>query len=80
MFRSLIFIVAIGIVVWLISRMIKNKTRQISSKNKQPKRNQIKNIVQCQVCQAFVPEDKAITENNNIFCSQQHLEQWKEQQ
>ena len=80
MFRSLIFILAIGIVVWLISRMIKNKTRQISSKNKQPKHNEIKNIVQCQVCQAFVPEDKAVIENNKTFCSQQHLEQWKEQQ
>lgn len=80
MFRSLIFIVAIGIVIWLVSRMIKNKSQQISSKTRQAKSNEIKNIVQCQVCQAFVPEDKAITENNNTFCSQQHLEQWKEQQ
>jgi len=79
MFRSLIFIIAIGIVVWLVSRMISNKSRQIG-KNKQHKDQEIKNIVQCQVCQAFVPEDKAINENGKIFCSQQHLEQWKDQQ
>jgi len=80
MFRNLIFIVAIGIVVWLVSRMIKSKSQQISSKTRQVKNNEIKNIVQCQICQAFVPEDKAIIENNHTFCSQQHLEQWKEQQ
>lgn len=77
MFRSLILLIAIGLVIWLLSRMFKNKANQgnpDSSNNKQ----QIKNIVQCQQCQAFIPEDKAIRENNQVFCSQKHLQEWKE--
>jgi len=79
MFRSLIFVIAIGLVIWLVSRMLKNKLGQNSS----PKTNsprEIKNIVQCHQCKAFIPEDKALRESGQTFCSQQHLEEWKESQ
>jgi len=76
MFRNLILLIVIGIVVWLLSRMLKNKARSTGS---QPaKKNEIKSIVQCHVCQVFIPEDKAIKQNQLSFCSQKHLEQWQD--
>ena len=76
MFRTLILLIAVGIVVWLISRMIKNKTRQSGTKTSQ--KNEIKNIVQCHVCNVFIPEDKAIKQDQHSFCCQKHLQQWKD--
>lgn len=75
MFRTLILFVAIGIVVWLVSRMIKNKALQ--SRPKQPHKNEVKNIVQCKICNVFIPEDEAIKQDEFTFCSQAHLDQWK---
>lgn len=75
--RTIIFLIAIGVVIWLISRMLKNKLSQNQQSN-DPRSSEIKNIVQCQQCKAFIPEDKAIRENNRIFCSQKHLEEWKD--
>ncbi|MCK5336425.1 MAG: hypothetical protein KAQ67_09685 [Gammaproteobacteria bacterium] len=73
MFRSLILMIAIGVVIWLLSRMFKNKTLQSRPKQN----NEIKNIVQCHVCNVFIPEDKAIKQDQYSFCSQDHLNQWK---
>ena len=78
MFRSLILLIAIGTVIWLVSRMLKNKTQQTNSNHNNKKNKEIKNIVQCHVCQVFVPEDKAITQNQLSFCSQKHLDEWNE--
>lgn len=76
MFRTLILFIAIGIVVWLVSRMIKNKALQ--SRPKQSPKKEIKNIVQCSVCNVYIPESDAIKQDEHAFCSQQHLEQWKD--
>ena len=80
MFRSLIFIIAIALVVWLVSRMFKNTLGKSRPNNDEqdtsPKA--IKNIVQCVQCQAFVPEDKALKADGKTFCSQQHLDEWKD--
>ncbi len=75
MFRTLILFIAIGVAVWLVSRMIKNKTTKSRPKNNQPK--EIKNIVQCKFCNIYIPESDAIKYNELTFCSQDHLEQWK---
>ncbi|MCK4709248.1 MAG: hypothetical protein KAU21_11575, partial [Gammaproteobacteria bacterium] len=49
-----------------------------NSNHNNKKNKEIKNIVQCHVCQVFVPEDKAITQNQLSFCSQKHLDEWNE--
>ena len=77
MFRSLFFLIAIGLVIWLISRMLKNKLGKDNQPGQQSPR-EIKNIVQCQQCQTFIPEDKAVREGDRVFCSQKHLEEWKD--
>ncbi|MDH5423668.1 MAG: PP0621 family protein [Gammaproteobacteria bacterium] len=78
MFRNLILLIAIAAAVWLISRMIKNKALQSSSKPVQ--KNEIKNIVQCHVCKVFIPEDKSVKQDQYSFCSHEHLQQWQEEQ
>lgn len=75
MFRTLILFIAIAIVVWMVSRMIKNKTSQAGPKKK--KKIEIKTIVQCHLCNVYVPESNAIKQDEHIFCSQEHFEQWK---
>lgn len=74
MFKNLFLLVAIGIVIWLVRRMLKNKIQQTNSRQS----NEIKNIVQCHVCQAYIPEEKAINKNQLSFCSQQHADEWNE--
>lgn len=77
MFRTLILLIAVGFVIWIVSRMLNNKLG--SDKKQESKRaQQIKNIVQCQQCQTFIPEDRAVRDGDLIFCSQQHLEEWKQ--
>ncbi|MDH5516707.1 MAG: PP0621 family protein [Gammaproteobacteria bacterium] len=80
MFRSLIVFIAIGVIVWLVSRMLSNKRNTPRSKTGASNPHEIKKIVQCQQCQVFIPEDKAIKSENFSFCSQQHLEQWTQDQ
>ncbi|MDH5393325.1 MAG: PP0621 family protein [Gammaproteobacteria bacterium] len=79
MFRSFILLIAVGLVVWLISRMLKNKKTTGQSKPDNSRQHEIKKIVQCQQCQVFVPEDKAIKSDQFAFCSQQHLDQWQQE-
>lgn len=78
MFRNLVLLIAVGVAVWLVSRMIKNKALQ--SRSKPVQKNEIKNIVQCHVCKAFVPEDKSFQQDQYSFCSNEHLKEWKEHQ
>lgn len=78
MFRSFIIFIVIGVVIWLVVRMLANKTKSSRSKPGPSSPHDIKKIVQCQQCQVFVPEDKAIKSENFAFCSQQHLDQWKQ--
>lgn len=77
MFRNLILLIVIGIVIWLVKRMIKSK-QQGSQTNQNPENVAIKNIVQCHMCKVFIPEDKSIKHDKLSFCSQRHLEEWKE--
>lgn len=77
MFRTLILFIAIGVAVWLVSRMLKSKTSQSKSKPQKKQPKEIKNIVQCQLCNVYIPESDAIKHEQLSFCSQDHLEQWK---
>lgn len=77
MFRNLILLVAIGIVIWLVRNMLKKKSRNKASLDSQTKNHEIKNIVQCKLCQVFIPEDKAIKKNKLTFCSQKHFDEWQ---
>ena len=72
MFRTLILLIAIGLIVWVVKQMLKNKS---AAKAKPP--GEIKNIVQCKQCKVYIPQDQAVKENNDFFCSQQHLTEWK---
>lgn len=75
MFRNLILLIVIGLVIWLLSQFFKKKPRSQAQQN--PK---IKNIVQCQQCEVYIPEDQAVKHNGRYFCTQQHLEEWTDKQ
>lgn len=73
MFRNLILLIAIFIVVWLVARMIKKP-----ASNKPQQQIEPEDMVKCEQCDSFVPRTKAINSNGHFFCSQQHLDAWKQ--
>lgn len=75
--RNLIILIAVGIIIWIVGRMFKNKA--LKSRPKQTPSNEIKTIVQCTKCHVFIPEEKAIKQDQNAFCSKEHLTQWNSQ-
>lgn len=70
MFRNLFILIAIIAAIWIIRSLI-NSSR---SSSKQPALE--KDMVQCEQCKTYIPEDDAIVMNNKNFCSQQHLQDW----
>ena len=79
--RNIILLIAVGIIIWIVGRMFKNKALKSRPRNPQEnnQKNEIKTIVQCATCQAFIPEDKAIKQDQQTFCSNEHLTQWNDQ-
>lgn len=72
MFRNLLLLVAILIIFWIVKGMIRRSTQSPAQKAI------TKDMVQCELCQSYLPKDDAIIENGKTFCSQQHLKNWEE--
>ncbi|MDH5735048.1 MAG: PP0621 family protein, partial [Gammaproteobacteria bacterium] len=71
MFRNLFILIAIIAAAWIIKSLL-NKPRPDS---KHPPLS--KNMLQCEHCKTYLPEDEAIRVNNKVFCNQQHLQEWQ---
>jgi uncharacterized protein len=70
MFRNLFLLIAIIALFWIIKGMIRR------SRSQPPKNTQIKDMVQCEQCQSYLPKEDALSENGKLFCCQQHLKDW----
>ncbi|MCW8853605.1 MAG: PP0621 family protein [Gammaproteobacteria bacterium] len=70
MFRNLFILIIIIAAIWII-RSLLNSSR-IS--RKQPALS--KDMVQCEQCKTYIPEDDVIVMDNKNFCSQQHMQDW----
>lgn len=66
LFRLLTYIV----IIWLIWSIIK---RTFSTEKPQPRQRQIsRKMVRCSYCQVHLPEQDAIRQDDDWFCSQAH--------
>ncbi len=74
MFKSVLIIIFVIILLFVI-RTVLQRLKQPSPRIK-PLDHQ--NMVQCQHCKVYIPRDDAIIENNNFFCSTQHLNDWNQ--
>ena len=71
MFRNLLLLIAVIALFWIIKGMIRR------SRSQPPKNMIVKDIVQCELCQNYLPKEDAIIDNGKSFCNQQHLNEWK---
>ena len=71
LFRNLFLLIAVIALLWIVKGMIRRSSKAPS------KNNQIKDMVQCQLCQSYSPKDDAVFNNGHVFCSQKHLDDWK---
>ena len=74
MFRNLVIIVLLGLLVWLINRIFLKPKRRKSK----PAPMIEKNMVQCEQCGVFLPEQQAVVQHGHRFCSRKHVEDWEE--
>jgi hypothetical protein len=72
MFRNLFLVIAVIALIWIIQGFIRRaKTTHV---NPAPD----KDMVQCAHCKVYLTKEDAIVINNQNFCSQQHLAEWKQ--
>ena len=74
MFRNLILLIAVIAAAWLVSRMLKKNLSKPSQRTK----IESQNMVKCERCEVYLPQDQAIEDNGHYFCSTQHLEDWRQ--
>lgn len=72
MFRSVLVIIFVIIIIWL-ARVVLQRMQQ------KPEKREIdsKQTLQCLYCKTYIPAEDAIKDGDRVFCSQQHLTDWK---
>ncbi|HHJ16431.1 MAG TPA: hypothetical protein ENJ80_07010 [Gammaproteobacteria bacterium] len=67
--RVLIYLVGIGLVIWILIRLAKGP--RIGEKPVK----QVDDMVRCARCGMFVPRDEAIKDNERYYCCSQHRDE-----
>ncbi len=66
--RVLIFLLGIGLVVWILMRLYKSPVSRTKPKEK------VGDMVKCEHCGVFIPRTNAIGQGNQFYCSKEHQE------
>ncbi len=74
MFRSVLVIIFVIIVIWL-ARVLLQRVQHKPDNNKTVSS---KRTVQCTQCNTYIPEEDALIQNGQPFCSKQHLNDWNQ--
>jgi uncharacterized protein len=72
---NLLRLLLIALAVWIIVVLIRNHRSRQATLNKQKDSRRIDSIVPCAVCGTHVPEDEAIHEAGEYYCSPEHRDQ-----
>jgi len=75
---GLIRLVILGLVIWLLWRMVKNFQARQNSKKKTGGNIEHRNMVLCQFCSVHVPESEATRHGQKWFCSEGHKAKYLE--
>lgn len=65
-------LIVIALVLWLAFSLFKKFRKPVEGIEKNTNSN--KKMLACSVCKMHIPEDEAIVQNGQIFCSKEHLE------
>lgn len=68
---NLIRLIVIALIVYLVIQIIK---RWLANKTPTPSNLEETKMVQCKVCQLHIPENEALLQSGEYYCSQEHLE------
>lgn len=69
MLKLLIF----GLLAWILVSMLRKKLKSHSQPNT-PSTQSAEQVVPCQHCGIYIPRSIAIAHQQQLFCSQQHLD------
>lgn len=80
MFRVIIVVVLLAVSFYVVRLVLSNRKRQPFKKYKYKGKavsthNKKNNMVRCVHCDLHLPEEEAIKQGDNIFCSQKHASQ-----
>ena len=64
--RVLIFLLGIGLVVWILVRLAKGSKKRDQTVKK------VDDMVRCAVCGVFVPRHEALEKDGRHYCSDEH--------
>ena len=80
MIARLLLILGIFFFVWMGYRFLKRtwaqRTNEVNAQ--QSESHKIQKIRACAVCEIHIPENEGIIQDENFFCSTEHLEQFLE--
>ena len=81
MIARLLLILGIFFFAWMGYRFLKKtwgeRTNEIEKQGAES--NKIQNIKACTFCQTHIPENEGIMQDENFFCSTEHMEQFLKQ-
>jgi hypothetical protein len=66
----LLFII---LTLWAIYIIVRRYLARFSESDRRRENNAADNMVQCKVCNTYLPEAEALTKDGDFFCSEAHL-------
>ncbi len=82
MFRVIILFVLLAVSFYIVRLLLSNRKIQRLRRSKGKgvrKRNQKKNMLRCIQCGLHIPEEEAIKQGDNVFCSLKHASQHQQE-
>ena len=67
---------ALFLIIWISTQMVRSyiAQRRKQSLSRQKKAKQVDNMVQCQQCGTYLPENKAYQAHQHYYCNKAHAD------
>lgn len=76
--RSIFLFLIVIVVFLLVMAVIRSRKERLFKQQVQNSDKGAEKMVNCEVCQTYLPESQAICEDGKCFCGQKHLQAFKE--
>lgn len=69
---NLIRLIVIGLIIWILYRMILRVLHKPGTQRREPPRGIARDMVKCAHCGIHIPADEALCRNEICYCSPEH--------
>ena len=69
---GLIRLIILGLVIWLLRRLVNNFKTRMNSHNSQEKTLENQSMVSCEHCAVHIPQKEAVQHSQLWFCTESH--------